>query len=102
MLAELDKLQAGDAEFERLLAKFIIDAREHIAFEETQVWPGLRTALSADKAAELGTKITEGKKAAPTRPHPHTPTSPGVLMGDGPAVAAAVMARDAVTGRGAD
>jgi hypothetical protein len=102
VLAELDKLQAGDAEFERLLAKFIIDAREHIAFEETQVWPGLRAALSADKAAELGTKITEGKKAAPTRPHPHTPPSPGVLKAAGPAVAAADKARDAVTGRGAD
>jgi hypothetical protein len=36
VLTELDKLQADDAEFERLLATFITDAREHIAFEETQ------------------------------------------------------------------
>ena len=35
VLAELDKLQAGDAEFEKLLGKFIADARVHIAFEET-------------------------------------------------------------------
>ena len=102
VLTELDKLQADDAEFERLLATFITDAREHIAFEETQVWPGLRTALNAEKAAELGTKIAEGKKTAPTRPHPHTPPSPGVLKAAGPAVAAADKARDAVTGRGAD
>src|SRR5205807_5418671 len=87
VLTELDKLQADDAEFERLLATFIIDAREHIAFEETQVWPGLRTALNSEKAAELGTKIAEGKKTAPTRPHPHTPPSPGVLKAAGPAVA---------------
>ena len=46
VLAELDKLEAGDLKFEKLLGKFIVDAREHIAFEETQVWPGLRTALS--------------------------------------------------------
>jgi hypothetical protein len=46
VLTDLDKLGSGDAEFEQLLGKFIADAWEHIAFEETQVWPGLRTALS--------------------------------------------------------
>jgi len=102
VLAELDKLQAGDAEFEKLLGTFVMDAREHIAFEETQVWPGLRTALTAEMAGELGGKIAEGKKTAPTRPHPHTPPSPGVLKAAGPVAAATDKARDAVTGRGGD
>ncbi len=79
VLTDLDKLGAGDAEFEKLLGTFITDAREHIEFEETQVWPLLRTALPAEISAELGEKIAEGKKTAPTRPHPHTPPSPGVL-----------------------
>jgi hypothetical protein len=30
-------------------------------------------ALNTERAAELGTQIAEGKKTAPTRPHPHTP-----------------------------
>jgi Hemerythrin HHE cation binding domain len=102
VLHQLDKLNAGDAEFERLLGQFIVAGREHIAFEETQVWPGLRAALSPEVASELGTKLAEGKKTAPTRPHPHTPPSPGVLKGAGPAVAAADKARDAMTGRGQD
>jgi uncharacterized protein YdcH (DUF465 family) len=102
VLAELDKLQADDAEFEKLLGKFILDAREHIAFEETQVWPGLRTALTAETASELGGKIAEGKKTAPTRPHPHTPPSPGALKATGPVAAAADKVRDAITGRGSD
>ena len=102
VLADLDKLGAGDLEFEKLLGKFIVDAREHIAFEETQVWPGLRTALSSEEANELGSKIAEGKKTAPTRPHPHTPPSPGVLKTAGPVAAAADKARDTVTGRGGD
>jgi hypothetical protein len=102
VLNDLDKLDAGDAEFERLLGTFIQAGREHIAFEETRVWPGLRAAISAEKAEELGTKITEGKKTAPTRPHPHTPPSPGVLKTAGPVAAAADRARDAVTGRGRD
>jgi Hemerythrin HHE cation binding domain len=100
VLAKLDKLEAGDPEFDELLAAFTGAARDHIEFEETQVWPGLRPVLPADEAAELGRKITEGKKTAPTRPHPHTPASPGVLKAAGPVAAAADKARDAVTGRG--
>ena len=60
----------------------------------------MRTALPAEASAELGSKIAEGKKTAPTRPHPHTPPSPGVLKTAGPAAAAADKARDAMTGRG--
>jgi hemerythrin-like domain-containing protein len=102
VLANLDKVGSGDAEFERLLGKFVTDAREHIEFEETQVWPLLRSALPAETSAELGKKIAEGKKSAPTRPHPHTPPSPGALKAAGPVAAAADKARDKLTGRGSD
>jgi hypothetical protein len=90
----------GDAEFEELLGAFTGAAREHIAFEETAVWPGLRTALNTERAAELGTQLAEGKKTAPTRPHPHTPPSPGALKAAGPVAAAADKLRDKMTGRG--
>jgi hypothetical protein len=99
-LDKLDKLDASEPEFERLVAKFIQAGREHITYEETQVWPALRNALTAEEADDLGTKIEQGKKTAPTRPHPHTPPSPGVLKAAGPAAAAADKARDAATGRG--
>jgi thiamine pyrophosphate-dependent acetolactate synthase large subunit-like protein len=99
VLASLDKLSPDDAEFEQLLGKFIMDARQHIEFEESQVWPLMRTALAAGISAELGDKIAEGKSSAPTRPHPHTPPSPGVLKATGPVAAAADKVRDAVTGR---
>lgn len=102
VLAKLDKLDASDAEFEKLLSEFIKAGREHIAFEETQVWPALRAALSDQQSTELGDKLEQGKKTAPTRPHPHTPASPGVLKAAGPAAAAADRARDAATGRGRD
>jgi hemerythrin-like domain-containing protein len=101
VLAELDKLDASDTRFEELLSEFTRAAREHIAFEENEVWPGLRAVLSAEVSGELGTKIAEDKEAAPTRPHPHTPASPSVLKTAGPAVAAADKARDAASGRGA-
>jgi hemerythrin-like domain-containing protein len=100
VLAKLDKLDADNPEFDRLLREFIRAAREHIAFEETQVWPALRAALSEGESSELGNKLEQGKKTAPTRPHPHTPASPGVLKTAGPVAAAADRARDAATGRG--
>jgi hemerythrin-like domain-containing protein len=102
VLANLDKLDASDAEFEELLAKFTMAARQHIEFEETRVWPGLRPALTAETAAELGTKIADGKNSAPTRPHPHTPPTPGTLKTAGPVAAATDKVRDTITGRGTD
>ena len=85
VLARLDKLDASDPEFETALGTFTSAARVHIAFEEAQVWPGLRPVLPAGTAAVLGSKIAEGKKTAPTRPHPRTPPSPGALKAAGPA-----------------
>jgi hemerythrin-like domain-containing protein len=102
VLDKLDKLDAGDPEFEKLLAEFTRAGREHINYEETQVWPGLRVALTAEQSQEIGRKMEAGKKTAPTRPHPRTPSSPGALKATGPVVAAADKARDAMTHRGTD
>jgi hemerythrin-like domain-containing protein len=100
ILARLDKLDAGNPEFDTLVVEFITAAREHIAFEESQVWPALRSALTETEAVGLGDSLEQGKKTAPTRPHPHTPAAPGVLKAAGPVAAAADRARDAATGRG--
>ena len=100
VLARLDKLDGADEEFSTLLAEFIPAARKHIMYEETQVWPSLRQVLSAAEAEELGEKIRKAEDQGPTRPHPHTPASPGVLKTAGPVVAVLDRLRDAMTGRG--
>jgi hemerythrin-like domain-containing protein len=100
VLDKLDKLDAGDRQFEKLLGEFITSGREHIEFEETEVWPHMRKALSKKDARELGTKVQDAKKTAPTRPHPSTPPKPAALKSTGPAAAAADKVRDAATGRG--
>lgn len=102
VLAHLDKLHADSPDFEGLLAGFITDARDHIAFEEERAWPILRAGITAEQARELGEKLEKGKEMAPTRPHPHTPPSEGVLKAAGPVAAAADKLRDAVSGRGQD
>jgi hypothetical protein len=75
VLDKLDRLHAGEPEFEKLLAEFTGAAREHIDFEETQVWPGLRAALTAEQSQEIGSKMEAGKKTAPTRPATRSPTA---------------------------
>jgi hypothetical protein len=100
VLDRLDKLAASDPEFEPLVTAFITAGREHISYEETQVWPLLWVSLTPAEAEDLGVKFADGKQAAPTRPHPHTPAAPGLLKTAGPAVAAADRVRDAASGRG--
>jgi hypothetical protein len=102
VLDQLDKLNADQPEFEQLILDFINAGREHIAYEEIEVWPLLRGTLTEEEAVSIGDKIAAGKKTAPTRSHPNTPPSPGVLKGADPAVAAADRLRDTATGRGRD
>lgn len=70
VLARLDKLQAGSGEFEDLIAAFASDGEEHMEFEETQVWPKMRKALSKREATDMGQKMREGKGTAPDKPKP--------------------------------
>jgi hemerythrin-like domain-containing protein len=100
MLHELDKLAPENEKFETLLSGFTAAGRAHIAYEEGQVWPRLQAVLSPDQAEYLGHKLEQARKTAPTRPHPKTPPSPGMLKTAGPAVAAADRLRDKATGRG--
>jgi hemerythrin HHE cation binding domain-containing protein len=99
ILDRLDKVSPEDEEFEDQITHFISTGRSHIEFEETTVWPSLLLALTAEEAADLGRALEEAKQTAPTRPHPNTPPSPGLLKAAGAAVAAADWLRDAVTGR---
>jgi hemerythrin-like domain-containing protein len=101
VLQELDKLELGDTGFETLLARVISDAREHIAYEEREVWPRAQR-IARSELEQIGKRMALAKKAAPTRPHPHTPPKPGVLKPAGAAAAAVDKMRDAATGRGKD
>jgi hemerythrin superfamily protein len=102
ILSRLDGLRPDDERFEGLLAAFIQEARAHVAFEETRVWPRLRRELSPAQATKLGAQLLKGKSLAPTHPHPNIAPQPGILRASGPMTAAADRIRDAATGRGRD
>lgn len=100
VLEALRKAEVGSVEFRELVTTFVRAGHEHIAFEEQQVWPGLRAVLPAAEAGQLGDKVEQAEKAGPTRPHPNAPDSPGALKTVGVATAAMDKARDAVADRG--
>ena len=83
LLAELDKLDASQPEFENLLTRFTAAGREHFDFEERHVWPRLRSALASGApktAGELGRRILLARQpgpAMPALPAPREPASPG-------------------------
>jgi hemerythrin-like domain-containing protein len=86
LLAELDKLDASQPEFENLLSQFTQAGREHFDFEERHVWPRLRAAFSSGAlapkaAAELGRKVHQARQSVPAWPVPPPwsprPTRPG-------------------------
>ncbi len=87
LLAQLEPLLPTDPEFRKLIARLIPAAREHISYEDSRVWPGLRQALSAAEADDLGQCVAAAKQIAPPRSHGRI-RQPGSERG-GPVIAAA-------------
>jgi Hemerythrin HHE cation binding domain len=95
----LDGLDPTHPEFEPLLRQLIGAGRAHLDFEESKVWPGVRLALSEQELADLGARLEQGKRLAPTRPHPSMPPDSQVQKLAGRIAGAADRIRDALTGR---
>jgi hemerythrin superfamily protein len=100
VLAQLDKLSETSPQFMELVSTFGKAALEHIAYEEEQVWPKLRSKITKPEQEQLGKQLADAKQSAPTRPHPNTPSSPGVQKVAGPVAAATDKVRDALSSRG--
>ena len=76
-LMTLYRLDAGAPEFEPLLTDVITAGLEHIDFEEQEVWPLHRQAITPARATELGTQITARQGEITVRQGNHCP--PGRL-----------------------
>jgi hypothetical protein len=95
----VDGLDPAEGEFELLLLQLVSIYQLHLDFEEDRVWPGVRLALSEQELADLGAQLSQGRRLAPTRPHPHMPPDPEVQRMAGRIAGATDRIRDALTGR---
>jgi hemerythrin-like domain-containing protein len=99
-MKRLDGLDGDDPEFASALDTLMTEIREHVAEEESEMFPRLRATFSQQELLELGAKVESVKKMAPTRPHPSAPDAPPGDKILGPVTGMFDRLRDAVTHRG--
>ncbi len=98
-MKQLESVDATDEKFEQLLRQLISDVREHVEDEEHNLLPKLQQACTADELRDLGSKVEQAKKMAPTRPHPSAPNTPPANLILAPGTAIIDKVRDALSGR---
>ena len=88
LLKRWESLDGDDPEFMTVYGEIKKGLLHHIdEEEEPKLFPEMQAKLSKEQQEELGQKITQAKKLAPTRPHPSAPNEPpmdkvlGVPMG---------------------
>lgn len=101
LLQQLEDSTPGKPEYQQALQAFVVAGREHIAFEQNEVFPKFEAAVTREQLEKIGRQLETAKKAAPTRPHPATPPSSLLLKTAGMFVAVVDHLRDAVSGRSA-
>lgn len=101
-MKDLESCEADDPQFDMLIAQLMTQIRTHFTDEESKLFPLLREACSAEMLNDLGDKVRQAKKSAPTRPHPTAPDKPPADKLLAPAVGLVDRMRDALSGRGKD
>ena len=96
ILKELEKVGPEDPSFLELFEQLKADVLQHASFEETEEHPKIRSEVKADQLERLAPVYRAAEAAAPTRPHPSSPTSAAGNLAIGPVVAIIDRARDAV------
>jgi hemerythrin superfamily protein len=100
LLKQLEQLPPTAETFDELVAALQAEVSAHVRDEENNLFPRLREACNDEELLKLGDKIRSAKKTAPTRPHPHAPSTPpgNKLLAPGTGLVDRV--RDFLTGRG--
>lgn len=99
VMKQIERTDAAAGTFAALIQQLKTKLAHHIASEETQQFPQLRSHLAADDLVSIGHKVENAKKIAPTRPHPHAPHSELFHKTLGGGVGLVDRLRDTLTGR---
>jgi hypothetical protein len=98
-LKRLDRAAPDDAEFDRLARDVEAAVRRHVAADAEELLPVLRQMAPVEDLIRVGNRLEMAEEAAPTRPHPSTPSRPPWNKMVDPVVAVADKVRDAVARR---
>ncbi|MDQ3764504.1 MAG: hemerythrin domain-containing protein [Actinomycetota bacterium] len=99
-MKRLEALTPADAAFWPTLYELISQIRHHVQDEENDLFPKLREVCSGQELQELGRKVEQAERVAPTRPHPSAPSEGVPLAALAPGAGLVDGLRDAFSGRG--
>jgi hemerythrin superfamily protein len=97
-LAELEKLDLGRAEFEKLFQEFQSDVLKHAEAEEQQEFARLADELDADQLERMRRAVEIAESTAPTHPHAGVESAKANMLA-GPFAAMIDRARDLMSGQ---
>jgi hypothetical protein len=95
-LAELYDLGTDHPHFAAGLERLRSLVLEHAQREEREEFPAMRLGVPPGQLVELAGRVRWAEKLAPTRPHPHAPTSMAGSRLTGPPMAVFDRIRDAI------
>ncbi len=98
-LRRLDGARPEDPSFEALAADVTAAVRRHVEADAAELLPLLTQMAPAEDLIRIGNRVELAEEAAPTRPHPGTPSTPPWNKIVDPVVAVVDKARDAVSRR---
>lgn len=98
-MKELESVDAQSSDFTQLLGDLEDILRDHVRDEENEQFPQLRAQVPREELIEIGEKVENAKKLAPTRPHPVAPNNEVFHKLVGPGVGFVDRLRDKLTGR---
>jgi hemerythrin superfamily protein len=97
-LAELYRMGTEDPGFDAAFARLREAVLDHAQHEESEEFPPLRASVPATRLTRLAREVLAAEKLAPTRPHPHAPSSQAGNLIVGPPMAVFDRIRDAMRG----
>jgi hypothetical protein len=98
-LKRLDGARPDDAAFERLAADVTAAVRRHVEADAGELLPLLAQMVPVEDLIRVGNRVETAEEAAPTRPHPATPSRPPWNKIVDPAVAVLDKVRDVAARR---
>jgi hemerythrin-like domain-containing protein len=99
ILSDLSAADPAADEFTTLLARVDLQLQRHVRTASEEIFPELRRRLDRDQQVKLGNRIDIFEEAAPTRPHPDTPSKPPLNKLVDPAIGTVDKVRDLLSGR---
>lgn len=76
VLSELEHLSPSEESYDAKVTVLIENVRHHVKEEEKELFPQVRKALGRKRLDEIGEALKASSKAAPTSPHPRSPSTP--------------------------